>query len=77
MLDREKFKKIGPYTDLFIINNYCAGKKPQEEVIVMTWHRQENTTGSARMERILRLVERLEDHVAYTCAQGSVWNNTV
>lgn len=31
-----------------------------EEIIVMTWHRQENTVDRERMESILRLVERLE-----------------
>lgn len=35
----------------------------QEEVIVMTWHRQENTCSKERMESILRVVERLEDKV--------------
>lgn len=37
--------------------------EPQEEVIVMTWHRQENTADRERMESILRLVERLGDRV--------------
>lgn len=36
---------------------------PQEETIVMTWHRQENTADRERMESILRLVERLESKV--------------
>lgn len=36
---------------------------PQEEIIVMTWHRQENTCSRERMESILRLVERLEGKV--------------
>lgn len=31
----------------------------QEDVIVMTWHRQENTCSKERMESILNLVERL------------------
>lgn len=35
----------------------------QEEIIVMTWHRQENTCSKERMERILCLVERLEDKI--------------
>ncbi len=38
-------------------------KAGQEEAIVMTWHRQENTSDRERMESILRLVERLEDRV--------------
>ncbi len=37
--------------------------EPQEEVIVMTWHRQENTADRERMESILRLVERLGEKV--------------
>ena len=35
----------------------------QEEVIVMTWHRQENTCSRERMESILNLVERLDGKV--------------
>ncbi len=38
-------------------------ERPQEEFILMTWHRQENTADKGRMESILRLVERLEDKV--------------
>lgn len=38
-------------------------QEPQEEAVVMTWHRQENTADKARMESILRLVERLEEKV--------------
>ncbi len=34
-----------------------------EEVVVMTWHRQENTCSRARMESILNLVERLGERV--------------
>lgn len=37
--------------------------EPQEEVVVMTWHRQENTCSKERMESILRVVERLQDRV--------------
>lgn len=42
-----------------------GGRQPaaQEDIIVMTWHRQENTSDRARMERILHLVERLENKV--------------
>ena len=36
---------------------------PQEEVVVMTWHRQENTCSKERMESILNFVERLGDPV--------------
>ncbi len=38
-------------------------KAAGEEPIVMTWHRQENTSDRERMESILRLVERLGDRV--------------
>ena len=40
-----------------------TGQEAQEEAVVMTWHRQENTADGARMESILRLVERLDDRV--------------
>lgn len=53
------------YDTYLTIAGRLAGEKPQEEVIVMTWHRQENTADRARMESILRLVERLEDHVVF------------
>ena len=46
------------YTYLSIAGQ-SAEEKAQEEPIVMTWHRQENTADRARMESILRLVERL------------------
>mgnify|MGYP001036716973 FL=1 len=36
---------------------------PQEEIIVMTWHRQENTCSRERMESILQVVERLEGKI--------------
>lgn len=36
---------------------------PQEEIVVMTWHRQENTCSRERMESILRFVERLGSKV--------------
>lgn len=38
-------------------------QEEQEEAIVMTWHRQENTADRARMESILGLVERLGEKV--------------
>lgn len=37
--------------------------KEQEEIIVMTWHRQENTSSKERMDSILNLVGKLEDKV--------------
>ncbi len=45
------------------IAGQLAEEKAQEEPIVMTWHRQENTADRTRMESILRLVERLGDRV--------------
>ncbi len=53
------------YDTYLSIAGGLAGEKPQEDVIVMTWHRQENTSDRARMESILRLVEGLEDHVIF------------
>lgn len=53
------------YDTYLSIAGRFAEDKPQEEVIVMTWHRQENTSDRARMESILHLVERLEDHVVF------------
>ncbi|MDE6604083.1 MAG: UDP-N-acetylglucosamine 2-epimerase (non-hydrolyzing) [Lachnospiraceae bacterium] len=53
------------YDTYLSIAGRLTGENPQEEVIVMTWHRQENTSDRARMESILRLVERLEDHVVF------------
>ncbi len=39
-------------------------RTPQdEEMILMTWHRQENTSSKERMESILNLVERLGEKV--------------
>lgn len=53
------------YDTYLSIAGKLAEGKPQEEVIVMTWHRQENTASRERMESILRLVERLDDHVIF------------
>lgn len=50
------------YDTYLTIAGQPAGE-PQEEVIVMTWHRQENTADRERMESILRLVERLSEKV--------------
>lgn len=50
------------YDTYLAIAEKPAGE-PREEVIVMTWHRQENTTDRERMESILRLVERLGEKV--------------
>lgn len=35
----------------------------QDEMVLMTWHRQENTSDRERMSRILDLIEKLGDHV--------------
>lgn len=53
------------YDTYLSIAGRMADEKPQEEVIVMTWHRQENTSDKERMESILRLVECMEDHVVF------------
>lgn len=51
-------------TYLSIAEKTAAGQEHwQEEIVVMTWHRQENTADRERMESILRLVERLESKV--------------
>lgn len=49
-------------TYLEISNNIDKAAQAQE-VIVMTWHRQENTSSKERMESILQLVERLGEKV--------------
>lgn len=40
-----------------------AGCKEQEEMILMTWHRQENTASKERMESIIRLIKRLDGKI--------------
>lgn len=37
--------------------------KEQEEIILMTWHRQENTASKERMESIIRLIKRLDGKI--------------
>lgn len=39
------------------------GGKEQEEMILMTWHRQENTASKERMESIIRLIKRLDGKI--------------
>lgn len=51
------------YDTYLDIARQAAQEKAQEEVIVMTWHRQENTSDRERMDSILRLVARLGDRV--------------
>ena len=35
----------------------------EEEIILMTWHRQENTASKERMESIIRLIKRLDGKI--------------
>lgn len=64
-LEREGLGEISYMTGDTMYDTYLsiAGYKEQEdgleEVVVMTWHRQENTCSKERMQSILRLVERL------------------
>ena len=51
------------YDTYLSIAGQAAQEDAQEEIIVMTWHRQENTADRARMESILHLVERLGSKV--------------
>lgn len=51
------------YDTYLEISDKIAGKDQAQEVIVMTWHRQENTSSKERMESILHLVERLGEKV--------------
>ena len=39
------------------------GSNEQEEMILMTWHRQENTASKERMESIIRLIKRLDGKI--------------
>lgn len=61
----EKAYKTGDimYDTYLEISDKIAAGGPEEEVIVMTWHRQENTSSRERMESILHLVERLREKV--------------
>lgn len=68
-LQREGLGDIACMTGDIMYDTYLsiAGRsdqaKEQEEMIVMTWHRQENTSDRKRMECILDLVERLGSKV--------------
>ncbi len=68
-LQREGLGEIACMTGDIMYDTYLsiAGRAvqedTQEEIIVMTWHRQENTADRARMESILHLVERLGSKV--------------
>ena len=68
-LQREGLGEIACVTGDIMYDTYlsiagqAAQEDAQEEIIVMTWHRQENTADRARMESILHLVERLGSKV--------------
>lgn len=51
------------YDTYLSIAEKTAQDAPQEEIIVMTWHRQENTSSKERMDSILNLVQQLGDKV--------------
>ncbi len=51
------------YDTYLSIADRMPSSDSQEEVIVMTWHRQENTCSRERMESILNLLERLGSKV--------------
>ncbi len=38
-------------------------EKSQDEIVLMTWHRQENTASKERMESILNLVEKIGEQI--------------
>lgn len=50
-------------TYLSIADKATGGQGEEEEIVVMTWHRQENTADRGRMESILNLVEQLGSRV--------------
>ena len=62
---QEKAYRTGDimYDTYLEISDKIAGNGALEEVIVMTWHRQENTSSRQRMESILHLVECLGEKV--------------
>lgn len=68
-LEREGLEQAAYVTGDIMYDTYLSiadsvqQLEPQEEVVVMTWHRQENTCSKERMESILRVVERLQDRV--------------
>ncbi len=51
------------YDTYLSIAEKTAQEASGEEIIVMTWHRQENTSGKERMESILDLVRQLDGKV--------------
>lgn len=51
------------YDTYLEISERITKEESGEEIIVMTWHRQENTSSRERMEGILNLIERLRDRI--------------
>lgn len=51
------------YDTYRVISEKVQEGMSQDEIVLMTWHRQENTSCRKRMESILNLVERLEQRV--------------
>ncbi|MBD5393061.1 MAG: UDP-N-acetylglucosamine 2-epimerase (non-hydrolyzing) [Lachnospiraceae bacterium] len=49
--------------DTFLSVASKKDKEAGEEIILMTWHRQENTESRARMESIIRFIQRLEGKI--------------
>lgn len=48
--------------DTFLSANAHKGKK-ENEIILMTWHRQENTLSKERMQSIISLLAKIEDEI--------------
>lgn len=51
------------YDTYLSIGERLTDQPSQEEMIVMTWHRQENTSGKERMESILNLIQQIGDKI--------------
>lgn len=51
------------YDTYLSIGEKTTEKNSKEEIILMTWHRQENTSSRERMDSILNLIQKLEDKV--------------
>ena len=49
--------------DTFLSVNTQSELIPEEEIILMTWHRQENTESKERMESIIRFIQKLEGRI--------------
>lgn len=49
--------------DTFLSVASKKDKEAGEEIILMTWHRQENTESRARMESIIHFIQRLEGKI--------------